>query len=124
MLTHFEHFDFTALLEDLNVRHILFLYLLDRDFLPRLEVSGHLDQAELTFTQCFFKFVEVKYVTVIHHFLKFVHPVLLLFSRIEEENIDFVWRDADRNRIVLLFCLRACLSSCIVIARLYKTRGQ
>jgi len=124
MLAHFEHFDFTALLEDLNVWHVLFLYLLDRNFLARLQMSSHFDEAKLTFTKCFFKFVEVENVSVIHHFLQFIHPVLLLLCRIEEENVDLIWGDADRNRVVLLLCLRACLSRGIIITGLNEARSQ
>lgn len=50
VLTHLQDFDFSALLEDLDVRHVLFLHLFNGDLLPRLFVDTELDQPELSFT--------------------------------------------------------------------------
>ena len=47
MLAHLEHFDLSALLEDLNVGHVLFLDLLDGDLLRCLLVQCKLDEAKL-----------------------------------------------------------------------------
>jgi hypothetical protein len=115
MLAHFEHLDLAPLLEDLNVGHVLLLDLLDGYFLPCLQMRRHFDKAELTFAKRFFKFVEIKHVAVIHNFLQLVDPVLLLLRRLEEEDVNLVGRDANRNRIVQLLGLRARLSRCVII---------
>ena len=60
MLAHLQHFDFSALLEYLDVSHILFLDLLDRNFFERLFVNGKFNEAKLPFAERLVLSVEIK----------------------------------------------------------------
>lgn len=60
MLAHLQHFDFSALLEYLDVGHILFLDLLDRNFFERLFVNGKFNEAKLPFAERLVLGVEIK----------------------------------------------------------------
>lgn len=114
MLAHFEDLNFTPLLEDLNMRHVLLLDLFYRYFCTSLNMHCHFYKTKLTFAKSFFEFVKIKDVTVIHYCLKSLDPNLLLLGTIEEQNINLVWRDTNSNRVILVLGLRAdlCLSVC------------
>jgi hypothetical protein len=69
MLAHLEDFDFASLLKYFNVGHILLFYLFDRYFEACLQLSGHLDESELSLAQSLLKCVKIKDITISHHFL-------------------------------------------------------
>ena len=85
MRTHLEHFHFSPLLKYLDVAHILFLYLLDRSFLPSLQVGCSPHYAELPLTQNLLKCVKVKDIGLAHDVLKCVNPLLLIILGFEVE---------------------------------------
>jgi len=60
VLTHFEYFDLSALLEDLNRLHVLFLDSLDGHFLACKLVCCQLNQSKLAFAKRLSKLVVVK----------------------------------------------------------------
>ena len=60
MLAHLQHFDFSTLLEYLDVGHVLFLYLLDRNFFECLFVNGKFYEAKLSFAERLVLRVEIK----------------------------------------------------------------
>ena len=60
VLTHFEYFDLSALLEDLNRLHVLFLDSLDSHFLACELVCCQFNQSKLAFAKRLSKLVVVK----------------------------------------------------------------
>ena len=69
MLTHFQNFDLAALLEFVSKVHILFHYLLDRDFATTDFTRAKLDCAKLTLPYRFaVQFVKIFQVLAGHHY--------------------------------------------------------
>ena len=66
MLAHLQHLDFFHLLEDLEVRHLLFQHLLDGVLLTSLVMNGKFDQAVCAFTQLRLLAVVMANVNIIH----------------------------------------------------------
>ena len=60
MLAHLEDFNFAPLLEHFDVSHILFLDLLDGNFLGVLPVNSKLNKTELTLAKSLFQVVELE----------------------------------------------------------------
>jgi len=78
MLAHFKHFNLAPLLENLNVRHVLLLNLLNCDAFTCLLVHGKLDKTELALTQRLVQLVELEDVDVSHGYLKAINPHSLI----------------------------------------------
>ena len=85
MLAHLEHLNFSPLLEDLNVSHVLFLDLLDGDLLRCLLVQCKLDEAELALAESLVECVVLEHVRVAHSLLQPVFPLLLVLVLREED---------------------------------------
>ena len=79
MLAHFENLNLSPLLKDLNVSHVLLLYLLDSNALTRLLVLRKLDQAELSLAKRFIKGVKLEHIRVAHSLLQLIDPSSLVF---------------------------------------------
>ncbi len=60
VLAHFQHFDLSPLLEYLDRLHVSFLDCLDGSLGSSHFVSGHPDEAKLTFAKSLSKLIEVK----------------------------------------------------------------
>ena len=101
MLAHLQHLYLSALLEHLNVRHVLFFHLLYRYLFISKFMGCQLHKPELTFTQCFFQIVEVKYITVAHCSHQSFFPLKPVVLRIEVEDARLVGRDHHFQRVVL-----------------------
>lgn len=67
MLANLKYFNFSPLLENFDVSHVLLLNLLDGYENASLEVLGFLNESELAFSKCAFELVKVQNVTVAHN---------------------------------------------------------
>ena len=78
MLAHFENLNLTPLLKDLDMSHVLLLYLLDSNALVRLLVLSKLDQAKLSFTERFIEGIKLEHIRVAHSLLQLIDPSSLV----------------------------------------------
>ena len=117
VLAHLEHFDFTPLLEDLNMGHVLLLDLLDGDLLRRLLVQCELDEAELALSERLVERVVLEHVRVAHGLLQPVFPLLLVLELREEDQTRFIWRDNQLDRVEILASLPLLLSALVLLHR-------
>lgn len=67
MLANLKYFDFSPLLENFDVSHVLLLHLLDGYGNASLQVLGFLNKSELAFPKCAFELVKVQDVAVAHN---------------------------------------------------------
>lgn len=109
MLAHFENLNLTPLLKDLNMSHVLLLYLLDSNALARLLVLSKLDQAKLSFTERFIEGIKLEHIRVAHSLLQLIDPSSLVILFWEEHQTRLVWRNDELYRVEvlrlwLLFC--------------------
>ncbi len=70
VLTHLQHFDFSALLSDLDGRHLIFLHSLDGNLVRINFVACKLNDAKLSFSELFNYFVELKHILLIGSLLE------------------------------------------------------
>ena len=75
VLAHFEDFNLSSLLEDLDVGHVLLLDLFDGHFLFGLFVGSKLHKTELALAQGFVEIIELKHVGHAHGVLEDVAPL-------------------------------------------------
>ena len=78
MLAHFENLNLTPLLKNLNVSHVLLLYLLDSNALARLLVLCKFDQAELSLAERFIEGIKLEHIRVAHSLLQLIDPSSLV----------------------------------------------
>lgn len=62
VLAHLKHLDFAALLQNLDVLHVLFAHLLDRNLLLRDFVCAKFDQAELALSKCAIQVIVLEHI--------------------------------------------------------------
>ena len=77
MLTHFKDFNFSSLLINLNLLHILFIYSFYCDFLAILDMSCELYEAKLTLAQIVVEGVEGKHIVMAKSTTEMLHPIIL-----------------------------------------------
>jgi len=75
VLAHLENFNFAALLQNLDMRHVLLFYLLDCYLKFRVFMSSKLDHTELSLSERFVQVVESEHIRVSHrcHHLTLPH---------------------------------------------------
>ena len=101
VLAHFQHFNLSPLLEYLDWLHVGFLDCLDGSLGTSTFVSGHLDEAKLTFTKSLSNIVEIEQVRETHSFEKPTHPFFLALDAFKVEDARLVRREHDLYRVEL-----------------------
>lgn len=92
MLTHFEHFNLSALLENLNLLHVCLLNNLDGRLLTILFVCSQFNLTELSLSKDFACFVEIEEIWNSEGLIKSTKPPFFKSLWIEVEDSWLVWR--------------------------------
>jgi len=69
MLAHLQDLDLSSLLEDLDVRHVFLLDLLDSHFVLSFDLSSHFYKTELPLPESLLEFIKIEYVGIFHNLL-------------------------------------------------------
>lgn len=94
VLAHLQHFDFSALLENLDRLHIGFGDGLDSDLPAITFMLGKLNHTKLTFTKVRGEIVVLIDVELANDLANGLDPLLLVLSRLEVQDSRFVgWQD-------------------------------
>ena len=99
MLAHLEYFNFSSLLVDFNLFHVLLIYCFDGDLLTILLVSSKLDRTKLPFPKVILEVVEVKHVGVSDSVSQMGDPLMLELLVLEVQKATLVWRQNNFDRI-------------------------
>ena len=99
MLAHFENFNLSPLLEDLDWFHVCLLHSLDGDLFARLFVSCKFDESKLTLTNCLFDIIVSVKVCLRIGFWKFLKPFLLILLMPKIKSPRLSWHKYYPNRV-------------------------